>query len=82
MSDNPADSVGGTKPSHMRVPRFNRTDVGRSNRISLANADSRDGGSREVVTNMGGSTMPNSCAYSSSRSSYSCLLRSGPDSSY
>lgn len=66
----------------MRLPLFRRMDVGRRRRISFANEERRDEGSLEVVTSTRGSTMPESWAYSSSRSSSSSMVLSGRVSSY
>jgi hypothetical protein len=78
-------------------PRFKRTEVGSSSRISvisqlpsyirtgsqpLENVASRLDGSRDVVTKIRGSTTPDSCAYSSSSPSSSSAVRSARDSSY
>lgn len=57
-----------TKLGKIRVPRLRRIDVGRSNRISLAKADSLVEGDLDVVTIGLGSVMPERCAYSSSMS--------------
>ena len=48
------------------VPRLRRMEVGKSKRISLANAERRVDGDREVVTSGRGSMMPDKWAYSSS----------------
>ena len=48
------------------VPRLRRIDVGMSKRISLANAERRVDGEREVVISGRGSMMPDMWAYSSS----------------
>lgn len=82
MSDSPEDCADVTRLERTRFPRLSRIDVGKSNLISFANDERRDDGSRDVVTKTRGSTMPESCAYSSSRSSSSFAVRSGRDSSY
>lgn len=51
------------------MPRFKRMEVGRIRRISLANAESRVDGEREVVTRGRGSAIPDRWLYSSSISS-------------
>jgi len=60
----------------MRVPRLRRIDVGRSNLISFAKAESRVEGDREVVTRGRGSVMPDRWAYSSSMSLWASALSS------
>ncbi len=47
-----------TRLGKISVPRLRRIDVGSSNRISFANAESRVEGEREVVTRGRGSAMP------------------------
>ena len=57
--------------------------MGRRRRISLAKAERRVEGEREVVTRTRGSIIPLKCAYSSSRARVSWVVRwSGWDSSY
>ena len=51
----------------MRFPRLRRMAVGRRRRISLAKAERRVEGEREVVTRTRGSIIPLKYAYSSSR---------------
>jgi hypothetical protein len=63
------------------LPRFNRTAVGRRSLISLANVESLDDGSLDVVTRILGSRIPLSAAYSSSSASSSSVVRSARDSS-
>jgi hypothetical protein len=81
-SDKPADFADWTRSGMICFPRLSRTAVGKSNLISLAKDESLEEGSLEVVTSTRGSTMPDSCAYSSSRSSCSFVVRSPADSSY
>lgn len=82
MSDNPEACADCTKFGRIKFPRFSRIDVGSSNRISFAKDDNRVEGSLDVVTRTRGSTIPESCAYSSSRSRSSFTVVSGLDSSY
>jgi hypothetical protein len=82
MSESPEACADCTRLPKTKFPLFKRMDVGRSNLISLAKDDSRDEGSLEVVTKTRGSTIPDSCAYSSSKSSSSFAVKSGRDSSY
>ena len=82
MSESPDACADCTRFGRIKFPRFSRIDVGSSNRISFAKEESRVEGSREVVTRTLGSTMPESCAYSSSKSSSSFTVKSGLDSSY
>lgn len=58
-----------TREGRTNVPRFKRIDVGRRRRISLAKADRRVDGEREVVTRGRGSAIPDRWLYSSSTSS-------------
>ena len=55
--------------------------MGRRRRISLAKAESREEGEREVVIRTRGSTNPERLEYSSSRSRDSWMGSSGWDSS-
>lgn len=82
MSESPEAWADWTRLPRTRFPLFKRIDVGRRRRISFAKEESREDGSREVVTRTLGSTMPESCAYSSSKSSSSSFVRSSRDSSY
>lgn len=69
-----------TNEGRTRLPRFNRIDVGRRRRISLANAASRVEGERDVVIRGRGSAIPERWVYSSSRASASSV--EGAVSSY
>lgn len=60
-----------TRCGRIVVPLLRRMEVGRSKRISLANAERRVEGDREVVISGRGSTMPDKWAYSSSIASTS-----------
>ena len=51
-------------------------DVGKSSRISFANADNLVEGDRDVVTIGLGSVMPERCAYSSSMSWWASAVSS------
>ena len=82
MSERPDACADDTKFGRIRFPLFSRMEVGNSNRISFANEDNRVEGSLEVVTRTRGSTIPDNCAYSSSKSSSSLTVKSGLDSSY
>lgn len=82
MSERPDACADCTRFGRMRFPRLSRMAVGSSNRISFAKEANRVEGSREVVTSTRGSTIPDSCAYSSSKSSSSLTVKSGFDSSY
>lgn len=82
MSESPEACAEDTRLGRMRFPRFNRIEVGSNNRISFAKLDNRVEGSLEVVTSTRGSTMPERCAYSSSRSNSSFAVKSGRASSY
>lgn len=65
-----------TRLGRIRVPRLSRIDVGRSKRTSLANAERRVEGEREVVTRGLGSMIPERWAYSSSISSWASAVSS------
>ena len=54
--------------SRIRLPRFNRIDVGSRSRISLLKVERRVEGSLEVVTSGRGSVRPDRREYSSSKS--------------
>lgn len=82
MSERPDACADWTRFGRIRFPRLSRIDVGNNNRISLAKEDNRVEGSRDVVTKTRGSTIPESCAYSSSKSNSSFTVKSGLDSSY
>ena len=60
----------------MSVPRLRRMEVGSRRRISLAKAESRVDGDRDVVTRGRGSVMPDRWAYSSSMSLCASALSS------
>jgi hypothetical protein len=60
MSESPDACADCTRFGRIKFPRFSRIDVGSNNRISFANEESLVEGSREVVTNTRGSTMPES----------------------
>ena len=70
-SERPEELALETRLGRMRLPRLSRIDVGRRRRISLANAERRVEGEREVVISTRGSVIPLRWAYSSSRSSSS-----------
>ena len=59
-SESPEEFEEATRFGRTRLPLFKRIEVGRRRRISLANAERRDEGSREVVTRTRGSTIPES----------------------
>lgn len=82
MSESPEAWADWIRFPKTKFPLFRRMDVGRSNLISLAKDDRREEGSLEVVTRTRGSTIPDSCAYSSSKSSSSFAVKSARDSSY
>ena len=65
-----------TRLGRMRVPRLSRMEVGRSKRTSLAKAERRVEGERDVVTSGLGSMMPERWAYSSSMSSWASAVSS------
>ena len=65
-----------TRLGRTRVPLLRRMEVGSRSRISLAKADSRVEGEREVVTRGRGSVMPDRWAYSSSMSLWASALSS------
>lgn len=58
MSERPDACAEEMRLGRIRFPLLSRMDVGRSSRISFANDDSLVEGSREVVTNTLGSTIP------------------------
>ena len=65
-----------TRFGRMRVPRLRRMDVGSRRRTSLAKADKRVEGDRDVVTRGRGSVTPDRYAYSSSISLCASALSS------
>ena len=65
-----------TRFGRISVPRLSRMAVGKSRRISLAKADRRVDGDREVVTRGLGSMIPERCAYSSSMSWWASAVSS------
>lgn len=71
MSVKPLFSAEDTSSPKTVFPRFRRIEPGSNSRISFEKAANRVDGSRDVVTSTRGSTIPDKCAYSSSRSSSS-----------
>ena len=65
-----------TRLGRIRLPLFKRMEVGSRSRISLAKADKRVEGEREVVTKGRGSVIPDRWAYSSSMSLWASALSS------
>ncbi len=78
----PEERAEVTRFGNIRLPLLRRIEVGSRSLISFAKEDSRDEGSREVVTRTRGSITPLSWAYSSSSSNSSSVVRSARDSSY
>ena len=76
MSVTDEESAEETRFGRIRVPRFSRMEVGNSSRTSLAKAERRVDGEREVVTRGLGSIMPERWAYSSSISSWASAVSS------
>ena len=68
MSDKDEAFALETRFGRIKVPLFNRIDVGRRSLISFANADNFVDGDREVVTIGLGSVIPDKWEYSSSSS--------------
>lgn len=78
----PADLADLTKSGRISPPRLRRTAVGSNSLTSLANAVNLVDGDLEVVTSTRGSTTPDSCANSSSRSSCSFVSLSTDSSNW